>query len=268
MSGKDFYEDDSGDASKYYRPDAPAQASFFSGAPPAAAGTGGPAVPTHTPATCAHGFTGSGEHLQGPRERYEAHTRATQSHLTLLSLRSSSAPRWLWDSSRTCMTTVSVPLTSLGRRRRRRSRPSRSSIASDDWLHRSHAHRRARSWCVRDCFFVRLLVTEEGSGFRDDINLIHDRQGPASEPAVAEAAPAPSAYSWWQPEFYRYLFNVDTVEVLNRLRKSLVPWPPNFVEIARQNPDLYVHLPCELFSVTLTVRLDTARSGLPRPWCS
>lgn len=44
MSGKDFYEDDSGDAGKYYRPDAPAQASFFSGAPPAAAGTGAPGV--------------------------------------------------------------------------------------------------------------------------------------------------------------------------------------------------------------------------------
>lgn len=43
MSGKDFYEDDTGDASKYYRPDAPAQASFFSGAPPAAAG-GAPGV--------------------------------------------------------------------------------------------------------------------------------------------------------------------------------------------------------------------------------
>lgn len=38
MSGKDFYEDDSGDASKYYRPDAPATASFF--AAPAAAGGG------------------------------------------------------------------------------------------------------------------------------------------------------------------------------------------------------------------------------------
>lgn len=32
------------------------------------------------------------------------------------------------------------------------------------------------------------------------------------------------------------------MEVLDRLRKSLIPWPPNFIDIARKNPDLCVFL--------------------------
>lgn len=99
-------------------------------------------------------------------------------------------------------------------------------------------------------------VHEEGSGFRDDINLI--REKPPSQPAVEpeEAAAQPTTYSWWQPEYYRYLFDVDTSEVLNRLRKSLIPWPPNFVEIARQNPDLYGP-----FWITSTVVFLMAAAG-------
>jgi len=36
------------------------------------------------------------------------------------------------------------------------------------------------------------------------------------------------------------------MEVLERLKKSLIPWPPNFINIVRANPDLYVshHLFC------------------------
>jgi hypothetical protein len=63
--------------------------------------------------------------------------------------------------------------------------------------------------------------------------------GRPSSPAPAPAPQAPGNYSWYQIEYYRYLFNVDTKEVLQRLFKSLIPWPPNFIEIVRSNPDLY-----------------------------
>ncbi len=79
---------------------------------------------------------------------------------------------------------------------------------------------------------------------KDDVGLIKNAApfgGTIPQQSVlAEEKPyEASNYSWYQPEYYRYLFNLDTDEFLQRLWKSLIPWPPNFINIVRANPDLY-----------------------------
>lgn len=45
---------------------------------------------------------------------------------------------------------------------------------------------------------------------------------------------------FWTVEYYRPLFNVDTVQVLQRILRSLTPFRFGFIETAKTNPDLYV----------------------------
>lgn len=44
---------------------------------------------------------------------------------------------------------------------------------------------------------------------------------------------------FWSLEYYTFLFNVDTNEVLYRLLRSLIPYPPTFLDLVKRNPDLY-----------------------------
>ncbi|EGG18851.1 Yip1 domain-containing protein [Cavenderia fasciculata] len=46
-------------------------------------------------------------------------------------------------------------------------------------------------------------------------------------------------YSFWQVPYYRFLFNVDTVEVGQRLLRSMMPIKFSFFNLIKENPDLY-----------------------------
>jgi hypothetical protein len=57
-------------------------------------------------------------------------------------------------------------------------------------------------------------------------NLIHEQN-----------APAPPTYNFWQVEYWRFIFDVDTVQVGKRLLFSLFPYP-KFFQAIQPNPDL------------------------------
>ena len=62
--------------------------------------------------------------------------------------------------------------------------------------------------------------------------------GGFSDPSAA-AAPTGSA-AFWTITYYQPLFDVDTVQVLNRVKGSLLPRPRGaFFELIAANPDLY-----------------------------
>jgi len=44
---------------------------------------------------------------------------------------------------------------------------------------------------------------------------------------------------FWSIDYYKFLFDVDTKQVLHRVLRSLVPFPPRFFYIIESNPDLY-----------------------------
>ncbi|EFA77607.1 Yip1 domain-containing protein [Heterostelium album PN500] len=46
-------------------------------------------------------------------------------------------------------------------------------------------------------------------------------------------------YSFYQPQYYRFLFNVDTTEVAHRLLRSMIPIKFSFFDLIRENPDIY-----------------------------
>jgi len=46
-------------------------------------------------------------------------------------------------------------------------------------------------------------------------------------------------YKIWNIEYYRFLFNVSSVEVLQRIGRSLIPYPTTFFDSIQPNPDLY-----------------------------
>lgn len=61
--------------------------------------------------------------------------------------------------------------------------------------------------------------------------------GPSDQQPAADL-PTGNA-KFWQVEYYRPLFNVDTVEVLQRILRSLTPFRFGFIETAKANPDFY-----------------------------
>ena len=61
--------------------------------------------------------------------------------------------------------------------------------------------------------------------------------GGFAEPA--QAAPSGSG-AFWTITYYQPLFDVDTVQVLNRIKSALLPRPRGaFFELVAANPDLY-----------------------------
>jgi hypothetical protein len=65
----------------------------------------------------------------------------------------------------------------------------------------------------------------------------------APAPQLSSAPPPPEPVTNakpWSVDYYRFLFNVDTTQVLRRILKSVAPWPPNFFELISSNPDVYV----------------------------
>ncbi|GAM23762.1 hypothetical protein SAMD00019534_069370 [Acytostelium subglobosum LB1] len=61
----------------------------------------------------------------------------------------------------------------------------------------------------------------------------------ASSSNLNEYEPDTKTYSFYQPQYYRFLFNVDTVEVGHRLVRSMMPFKFSFFHHIRENPDLY-----------------------------
>lgn len=56
----------------------------------------------------------------------------------------------------------------------------------------------------------------------------------------AAAAPSSGSSAFWTITYYQPLFDVDTVQVLNRIKGSLLPRPRGaFFELVAANPDLY-----------------------------
>jgi len=65
-----------------------------------------------------------------------------------------------------------------------------------------------------------------------DLNAGNNTQAP---PVVSQ----PENYKFYNIEYYQFLFNVDSKEVGQRLLRSLFPYPPNFIDTMRANPDIY-----------------------------
>lgn len=63
-------------------------------------------------------------------------------------------------------------------------------------------------------------------------------------------------YGFWQLGFYQKMFNVDTVDVLDRIFRACVPFRRNFFPIIKPNPDLY-----GLFWICATLVFIMAASG-------
>ncbi|GAM26248.1 hypothetical protein SAMD00019534_094230, partial [Acytostelium subglobosum LB1] len=59
------------------------------------------------------------------------------------------------------------------------------------------------------------------------------------EPLNNEATGEEKKYGFYQPQYYRFLFNVDTVEVGHRILRSMLPIKFSFFEMVRENPDMY-----------------------------
>ena len=63
----------------------------------------------------------------------------------------------------------------------------------------------------------------------------------APPPPVSTAPPTsepPSNAKPWSIDYYRFLFNVNTTQVLRRIAKAVLPWPPNFFELISSNADV------------------------------
>eukprot|EP01114_Cavostelium_apophysatum_P004828 TRINITY_DN1522_c0_g1_i1.p1 TRINITY_DN1522_c0_g1~~TRINITY_DN1522_c0_g1_i1.p1 ORF type:complete len:331 (-),score=88.81 TRINITY_DN1522_c0_g1_i1:62-1054(-) len=63
----------------------------------------------------------------------------------------------------------------------------------------------------------------------------------APHPAQFDAPQAvdPRVHKFWHIQFYQFLFNVTTKQVLHRTFRSITPFPPNFFHIIADNPDFY-----------------------------
>ena len=63
---------------------------------------------------------------------------------------------------------------------------------------------------------------------------------PDLEPGLEAQRPLASGGGFWTIKYYQPLFDVDTVQVLNRIKGSLLPRPKGaFFELVAANPDLY-----------------------------
>ena len=62
---------------------------------------------------------------------------------------------------------------------------------------------------------------------------------PHVEPMQREDMIHNEEYSFWQLGYYQSLFNVDTVDVLDRIFRASVPFRRNFFPTIKPNPDLY-----------------------------
>eukprot|EP00026_Physarum_polycephalum_P011054 Phypoly_transcript_11249.p1 GENE.Phypoly_transcript_11249~~Phypoly_transcript_11249.p1 ORF type:complete len:360 (+),score=44.55 Phypoly_transcript_11249:100-1179(+) len=62
---------------------------------------------------------------------------------------------------------------------------------------------------------------------------------PPSGTAPPEVPADTPSSKFWTIQFYRPLFNVDTVQVIQRIFRSLTPFRFGFIETARSNPDFY-----------------------------
>ncbi|XP_023205245.1 protein YIPF1 isoform X2 [Xiphophorus maculatus] len=76
----------------------------------------------------------------------------------------------------------------------------------------------------------------------EDVRLDLSEDEAAQEESSELLGGQKSAGGFWTFEYYQSLFNVDTVQVLDRVKGSLMPLPGrNFVKhYLRNNPDLYV----------------------------
>ncbi|XP_007568397.1 protein YIPF2 isoform X1 [Poecilia formosa] len=104
----------------------------------------------------------------------------------------------------------------------------------------------------------------------EDVKLDLSEDEAAQEESSELLGGQKSAGGFWTFEYYQSLFNVDTVQVLDRVKGSLMPLPGrNFVKhYLRNNPDLYgpfwicVTL---VFSVAISGNLSTFLSSLGDP---
>ena len=63
--------------------------------------------------------------------------------------------------------------------------------------------------------------------------------GPGARHDGGSDLPPPGRWGFLSVAFYRPYFDVDTVDVVERVRDSLLPWPrSNFLEKTSLNPDM------------------------------
>jgi len=66
-----------------------------------------------------------------------------------------------------------------------------------------------------------------------------DDMGFSTQPSFGTTVPEPSAKHVWNVQYWSFLFDVDTNQVLHRVFRGLVFFPPKFFETIQTNPDLY-----------------------------
>lgn len=62
---------------------------------------------------------------------------------------------------------------------------------------------------------------------------------PTQQGAGTEQNGAPKSYHFWNVQYYAYLFNVDTPQVVQRIVRSMMPFRFSFMETIQSNPDCY-----------------------------
>jgi len=62
---------------------------------------------------------------------------------------------------------------------------------------------------------------------------------PYGVPPQLTPPPPPEIFKPWNVEYYRFLFNVNTKQVAQRIARSLTPYPPTFLDAIQPNPDMY-----------------------------
>ncbi|XP_047426785.1 protein YIPF2 [Mugil cephalus] len=112
--------------------------------------------------------------------------------------------------------------------------------------------------------------TTEGGGGGEDVKLdMSDDEGPQEESSELLGGQKPSG-GFWTFEYYQSFFDVDTMQVLDRVKGSVMPLPGrNFIKhYLRSNPDLYgpfwicVTL---VFSVAISGNLSTLIHEMKNP---
>ena len=91
---------------------------------------------------------------------------------------------------------------------------------------------------------------------------------PDLEPGL-EAQRSTGSSSFWSIKYYQPLFDVDTVQVLNRIKGSLLPRPKGaFFELVAANPDLYGPFWISttlIFAMAITGNLASYFAFVPTP---
>jgi len=74
---------------------------------------------------------------------------------------------------------------------------------------------------------------------QQNLSQMEQQQQQQPEQLQEEKQSQKGSVHWWNIEYWQFLFNVNTKQVLRRIFGAILPIPPKFFQITEQNPDLY-----------------------------